>query len=285
MRKSRRLADRNLELALPEIDHAGRRRIIEGCFAHFGATFFELFTAQHLDVDEVRQRFEIRGWENMEAAQDLGRGVLVLCGHFGSWQVATYPLGLAVGGMSLVARPPDNPRIAADLVNLRERFGNVLLERHGVGHRVFRTIRRGGIVGIVIDQRVPPLTGILVPFFGQPARTTEVPAFVSLKTGAPAVHVTSRPINDSRYVVEIGEPIWPSSVDGHEHPEVSLTQRYLEALERDIRQRPELWLWMHDRWLLRDEERRVWETGRHGLSTHERAEMRERTGWKPRRAG
>jgi KDO2-lipid IV(A) lauroyltransferase len=279
--KHRRLAERNIQQALPELGEDERRRVVRACYEHFGSTFLEILRADVITAEELEQRFLIEGWDHVEAARERGNGVFMLCGHYGSWQMAIYPIGHRLGGMHVVARAHENPRIAADLHRLRERFGNVEVPRGGGGYAVLKVIRNGGVVGMVVDHRVPPLTGIIVPFLGLPARSTRMPAMVALRTGAAAVPMTCTPIDDSRYRIVIREPILPTSVDGSENPEAALTIKYLETVEREIRQRPELWMWMRDRWQLRDSERQAFEAGSHELTTVERAEIRRQTGWRP----
>lgn len=243
--KHRRLADANLTMALPELDGDQRRRIVDGCYRHFGSVFFELFPASQFSETELDERFVFEGWHHVEnAASD--RGLIFICGHFGSWQVATYPVARRLGGLHAVARPPDNPYVAHDLLRVRQKFGIEILHRKGVGHRVVNLLRRGSAVAFVIDQRVPPKTGISVEFLGHPARTSEVPAFIATRTGAPAIPVSCWPTDGGRFTIRIGRAI---EAEGKGADAVQrLTRRYLESIEAEIRRRPELWLWMHDRW-------------------------------------
>ncbi len=247
-RRHRKVARDNLELVMPELSDQQRRQIVAKCYRNFGAAFCEAVSAARFGPDEVARLFDIEGWEHYEAAKEMGRGVLLLCGHYGSWQMGVYPLGLRLGGLHMVVRPPDNPHIDRDLEATRGLCNNSVVPRGGGGHRVLNIIRRKGNVGMVIDQRVPPDTGIVVPFMGHPARTTPVPAFIATRTGAPAVPTVCRPISGGRYRLSLGPAILPEG----KGPEAvaALTCRYLQCIEHDIRQQPELWLWLHRRWRL-----------------------------------
>jgi len=245
--RHRALARRNLAVALPELDAVERCRVVAACYRHFGAAFCEPLSACRFSAKELEQRFRIEGLAHVEDALAGGRGALIVCGHFGSWQTAIYPLARALGTLHVVARPPDNPFVARDLMRLRERWGAVVLDRSGVGHRVVNLLRRGAVVGVVIDQRPPPGAGIVVPFLGRPARSTEVPAFIATRLGTPAVPMTCWPHDDGTYTIRLGPPITTAVGQGPEAVE-RLTRAYLATVEEDIRRRPELWLWMHDRW-------------------------------------
>jgi KDO2-lipid IV(A) lauroyltransferase len=131
--------------------------------------------------------------------------------------------------------------------------------------------RAGGRVGILPDQRVQEREGILVPFFGHPALTTPVLARLSLRDGCPVVPVFAYPQPGGRYRLVIRPPILPEEAGATEadspgvgHAGASgeigtgegdtatavaaLTRRYLEVIEREIRDHPAMWLWMHRRW-------------------------------------
>ncbi len=276
-RRHRGLAEANLAAVMPDLDATARRRIAVASFGNLGGAFFELLPVARWSAERVRERFEVEGWERLEAARSVGRGVLLIAGHYGSWQLAAYPNSLLLGGIHLVVRPTDNPWVASDLRRVRERFGSAEISRGGSAHRLLGLLRGGGVVGLVIDQRPPPLTGVIVPFLGRPARSAPVPAFASLRSGAPAVPVTCVTTGRARYRLLVGEPIWPEG-DG-DAAVAGLTERYFEALGREILDRPERWMWMHDRWGLLPEERAAWESGASSLSPAERASLRRQRGW------
>src|SRR5436305_466578 len=132
---------------------------------------------------------------------------------------------------------------------LRERFGNDTLPKRGAARKMLETLRGGGRVGLLIDQRVQKKEGIEIPFFGQPALTTPILARMSLRTGAAVVPVTVYPEPGGRYRVVVRPPILPPAGGRDEEETVAaLTRRYLETAEEDIRANPHMWLWMHRRW-------------------------------------
>jgi len=244
----RRLILDNMERALPEIPAAERLRLTRACFAHFGAVFLETVSAERFDEQEVDRRFEIEGWEHVERARQAGRGLFVLTGHYGNWELAMYPLARRLGELHFIARPPNNPFVAEDVARIRERLGAVPLPRKRAAHGMLNVLRRGGSVAVVIDQRVLPQNGILVPFLGQPAWTSPIVATLALHLGTPAVTGFCYPLPDGRYRFTLEPPIFP---EGRGADAVAaLTGRYLERVERHVRERPELWMWMHRRWQL-----------------------------------
>ena len=248
-RRHREIARRNMALALPEIGDAERRRLVRECFRHFGAALCDAISSTRFDAVGICRHFTLEGWEHLEQAEALGRGIFFLTAHIGFWELAPPVLGLYRGPLSIVVRPADNPWLDRELAALRGRFGNNTLPKHGAARKMLETVRRGGRVGILIDQRVMAKEGIEVPFFGHPALTSPILARMSLRTGAPVVPVSIYPETGGRYRLVARPAILPpeGAVD-EETPVAELTRRYLAVAEDDIRARPAMWLWMHRRW-------------------------------------
>jgi Kdo2-lipid IVA lauroyltransferase/acyltransferase len=270
-RRHREVAAANLALAFPALAAAERRRLVAACFRHFGAALFDLISSERFDAVELCRRFSYEGWEHLDRAERLGRGVFLLGAHHGYWEISGRPIGLYRGVLHTVARPADNPYLERELSRLRRGLGYAVLPKRGAARRMLQVVRAGGRVGILPDQRVQEREGILVPFFGHPALTTPVLARLSLRDGCPVVPVFAYPEPRGRYRLVIRPPILPeeaaaagAEAGGTDHAAASaesgasgedaatavaaLTRRYLEVIEREIRDHPEMWLWMHRRW-------------------------------------
>ena len=275
----REVAAANLALAFPTLAATERRRLVTACFRHFGAALFDLISSERFDAVELCRRFSYEGWEHLDRAERLGRGVFLLGAHHGYWEISGRPIGLYRGVLHTVARPADNPHLERELSRLRRGLGYAVLPKRGAARRMLQVVRAGGRVGILPDQRVQEREGILVPFFGHPALTTPVLARLSLRDGCPVVPVFAYPQPRGRYRLVIRPPILPDDAaaagegaggaSGEDAGAASqaganddlgtrgkdtatvvaaLTRRYLEVIEREIRDHPEMWLWMHRRW-------------------------------------
>lgn len=245
-RRRRRTADQNLADAFPELAAGERSRITRACFRHFGASFCDALSSLRFDGPELLARLELVGWENFARAAALtqGKGTIVLGSHFGNWEVVPAAIALTVGPLSSVGRRADNPHFDRVVQRLRTRYGNLALDKRGAVREMFRVLERGGRLGLLIDQRVRAEEGIDVPFFGRPALTSPIVARLSQRTGAPVVPVFGEELAGGRYRVEALEPMLPQAGDD----DVTLSRRYIALLEERARARPELWLWLHDRW-------------------------------------
>jgi KDO2-lipid IV(A) lauroyltransferase len=247
-RRHREIALRNMALALPETDEAERRRLVAECFRHFGAALCDAISAARFGPTELCHLYTLEGWEHLDEAERLGKGLFLLTAHLGFWELSPPLIGLTRGPMSFVVRPADNPFLDRELRAMRERFGNTVIPKHGAARRMLEVMRDRGRLGILIDQRVQEREGIAVPFFGRPALTSPILARLSLRSGTPVVPLTVYPEPGGRYRVVVREPILPPAGESGDEAVVALTRRYLEVAEEDIREHPAMWLWMHRRW-------------------------------------
>jgi KDO2-lipid IV(A) lauroyltransferase len=245
--RHRRVALQNLELAFPDWSMAERKRVAKESFGNIGTAAVELATSARLDRQSYLDRLDFEGWENFELAEQAGHGVLLMTAHFGNWEALAQAPMLRGKPVSFVARPLDNPYLEREIRRIRERFGNHTIMKRGAARRLIRTLRGGGVTGLLIDQRVHPNEGRAYDFFGHPAHTTPLMARLSLRTGAPVVPVFGIPLNGwKRCRIVYRPPVFPET-NGEDAVD-RLTLQYLRSIEEAIREWPELWLWAHRRW-------------------------------------
>jgi KDO2-lipid IV(A) lauroyltransferase len=246
-RRRRRIGLDNLAAAFPESSADERRRLVAACFRHFGAAFCDALSAIRFDRVELCSRVTTIGLDHLAAAEAAGRGVILLSAHFGNWEIVPALVATARGPMASVGRPADNPYVDRWIEAVRTRFGNRYLAKRGSVRELFRSLRAGERVGLLIDQRVRPEEGIDVPFFGRPALTSPIVARLALRTGAPIVPAFGDHLPGGRYRVEFHPPI-PAEGEDDEAGTLALTRRAIAACEQVIRGAPERWLWLHRRW-------------------------------------
>ncbi len=245
-RRHPRVARYNLEVVMPELSPDRRRQLIARCFKHFGSVLIDNISLGRFDPVGICERLSLEGWEHLDQAERRHRGTLIVTAHLGNWEIVGYALALYKGPTHVVARPTGNRLVERDLVRFRERFGNRTIYKRGAARRMLGAIKKLERVAYVIDQRVHPNEGIETPFFGQISFTSPLLAGLSLRTGAPVVPMFAYPEPPDRFRVVVHPPIWPDAAG--DDATLEMTLRYLEVIERAIRERPEMWLWMHERW-------------------------------------
>jgi Kdo2-lipid IVA lauroyltransferase/acyltransferase len=246
-RSHRRIAEQNVLEAFPARSAEERREIVRRAFIHFGGLLFALLKFSTLSPEAMLARVEFEGEEHVRLAQERGKGILFVTGHFGFWEIQALAHALRLKPMTVLARTLDNPALNELLERIRTRTGNGVVYRKRTIRRVMRLLAEGQGVGILIDQHTLGKDAIAVEFFGRPAATTPVVAALALRTGASVIPLFALPIGSGRYRLVYEHPIMPPPADS-EHRIQEFTQRCTDVLEMYVRRNPELWLWMHRRW-------------------------------------
>lgn len=247
--RRRRIIDFNLSLAFPEMTDDERRKLAYAVTRHFARSALDAIRLQGLQPEELLASVEIVGWDNVERALSYGRGAFFLTAHIGSWEVAALVTGLKVeAGLSVVNRPLDNPLLEAELDRLRKLYGNHVFGKQNIVREVLAQLKKGGGVGILIDQRIREDSAVEVPFFSHPAWTPGILARMASKTRAPVVPTFALRDRPGRYRLRYDQPVIVDDFPESDLEVVPLTTRYMSILEAAIRENPDQWLWYHDRW-------------------------------------
>jgi KDO2-lipid IV(A) lauroyltransferase len=243
--RRRRVALRNIERSLGrELTPAEVRRLGRRSFQHLGMNLVEACRYFLRPTEVMLSRVHVEGVEHLRRAAADGRGILVLTAHYGNWELLAAAHGLTGLPLSFVVRPLDDP-ILDDLADrFRQRTGAERIVKHRAVREVMQALRRGRMVGILLDQNATRGEGVFVPFFGVPASTSKGLALLALRTGAPVVPIFLRREPDGRHCMDVRPPL-PAPAGGDVQ---AYTAAFNAAIEAAIRRAPEQWLWMHARW-------------------------------------
>lgn len=242
------VALRNLEIAFGDtLTPEARRRIVRACWRHYGAITVDVAAFPRLGVAEIGTRIRYEGLDALRAAYDEGRGVLVISGHFGHWELVAYMQALVGMPMLMITRPMENPRLEAKLAALRQGSGNTVVAKVNAMRDVVKTLARGSGVAVMIDQDARG-AGIFVPFFGRPSSTIPTVGMLHLRTGAGVVMVSAYPEGPTGWRIAYRRLTFPGLSGDREQDVRRITAETTALLEERIRERPELWMWMHRRW-------------------------------------
>lgn len=242
-----RLALRNLRFVYPERPRRELREIADGCWRHFGRELLLSIQTQNLSLDELAERCPFVNAHILEEAIARGRGTVLLSAHWGGWEVAGLALMSRVQNVRTVARPLDNELLERELQGIRARTGAEVVDRRKAARVLLRGLADNGVAVLLPDQAVLPREGVLAPFLGHPAWTTPAPAKLALRAGSTIVFAFCIP-DGLRHRLEFEEPIRADLLTEAERDPVELTKRINDIISRRIHARPDLWLWMHDRW-------------------------------------
>ena len=238
-----RVVTQNLALAFPELAPRVRRRIAHGCFAHVATTVLELFWLARQSREAVAAVVRVEGIEHYTAASEDGRGVIAVTAHLGNFDLLACSQALAGVPLHVVTKRLAASRLNEIWMERRRAAGVRLLAQSGSLEEILGALRRGDVVGLVVDQRTPAEDGgRLMDFFGAPAWTTLAPAVLGRRTGAAILPVMTVRLRDGTHLVRVGSEIRPGATS------LATTADLNRRLEKWIRWNPEQWLWLHRRW-------------------------------------
>ncbi len=242
----RRVAMRNLGLAMPEKSESERRRIADGAFDSIGRLLAYFARLPDIKRDGLSRWIRFEGYEHFEEAQRQGRGVLLATGHLGNWELSAVAHALHGDSMHVVARPLDNPWIDGLVERRRTVSGNRVIEKRDAARAILKALAANEAVGILIDQNASLDEGVFVDFFGLPACAGTAFTRIAARTGAavvPGFALWSQ--EERRYVLRYYPRVEITGVAEED------TARLHKRLEEIIRQYPDQWLWIHRRWKTR----------------------------------
>ena len=242
----------NLARAYPDWSAARRVQVLRQVYRHFGLHLAEFCQMSSYTPEHASSFIEYEGLEHYTDARELGKGVLVVTGHLGAWELSSFYHSLVGYPMGLVIRRLDNPLVDRFVNNIRCLHGNRVIHKDDFARGLIASMRSGETVGILMDTNMTPPQGVFVPFFGSDACTASGLARVALKTNAavlPGFLLWDEPRR--KYLLRFGKPIELQRTADHAADIVSNTAKFTAAIEAAIRRNPEQWLWMHRRWKTR----------------------------------
>ncbi len=216
-------------------------RLVRACFRHFGRYIAEMIHLQSWDSETVLDCVEVEGEENLAAAAEHGRGIVFVSGHMGSTEVAA---SLAVlRGYRIRAVTEELPAgwMMDWIVRTRQSIGITLTSADGAGLGLIRTLRRGGMVAMVIDAGVDRAGAVPVEFFGRRTLFPEGPARLARLTGAPLIFGLAVRRPGGRFRAFICPPLLPDRDLPADDDVARLTQSLARTFEGFVRRCPAQW--------------------------------------------
>ncbi len=243
----REVTDENLAIAFPELAPAEREDLARRTYAHFGRVAVDSLRLTGGGAAAVMPLVRtVDGEDLMRALVARGRGLIMLAGHHGNWEMAAAWCAAAGMPVAAVVKPPSNPWVADYVERRRREAGIETIAMPAARAEVPKALAAGKVVGLVADQGAMR-SGTWVPFFGRPTQTYEGPGFFAARTGAPVClggFVAERD-GRSRGYVELREESPRGEGRDLAARVATLYRRRLEAV---IRLAPEQYLWTHRLW-------------------------------------
>src|SRR5436309_4358777 len=240
----------NLKTACPELenDPAALRRISKLNFRNHANAYADLMQLPRARVESMSARLKVEGLEFLEQARALGKGVLVVSCHMGSYEVVSAIWSATLAPVSFFAEELEPRALFEWYRDTRARLGiSVLTLDHGGIRKVLEALRDQEMVITAIDRDIIG-SGYLMPFFGKLAPIPLGPAAIALRLGTPLFPVCVYRLPDDTYMAEGTPLIYAKSTGNARADQVSATEQLLRRIEGFIQRHPEQWHVPHRIW-------------------------------------
>jgi KDO2-lipid IV(A) lauroyltransferase len=246
LRIRRSLILQNLRIAFPEKSEAERTRIAAASFYHFASTMLELLSVRNGTLGNT---VTLHGETHIREALTQNRGIYIISGHQGNWEAMAAALASRIQAVYVVVKPVGSPGTDRFLTDLRKKNGIFRIQRKkkGDGMRgMVEAMQRNAIVGFMVDQARPGAP--FLPFFGKLAKTNTSMAYIWSQQKAPLVAAHVRRISFGRHEVTFSPPFDLKTTEDAAADVRTHSGQFNTAMEDMIRNCPEQYLWMHNRW-------------------------------------
>ena len=187
---------------------------------------------------------------------ELGKGLLVLVPHMGSWEVVAR-VTLENGVLAhAVVRTQKQPWVTRIMKEIREANGLQVIYKEHALKPVISVLKGGGVVYMLIDQHARR-EAVVTQFFNRPAMTVASAALIAGRTKCSVMVGCPFRCPDGGMGLEFTEEIKITESGNTELDLQQNTQRFVDVMERYVRKYPGSWMWMHRRWRNQPESHKV----------------------------
>jgi KDO2-lipid IV(A) lauroyltransferase len=247
----------NLRASFPDKDAAWLEATGKRSFQQLVMLTIDIFFTPRLaDKDNWKQYARVHNIERAKWMMQENKGLLMLTGHYGNFEIMGYMLGAFGFNIYSIARPLDNPFINDYLYGIREKKGQKIINKKGATEDMTRLAEEGATLCFIADQDAGR-KGVFADFFGRKASSYKSIGLLAMQYNLPIVVGGCRRVGDDFFFeVEVERIILPEEWAGQDRPLEWVTQAYTTALENFIRKDPSQYWWLHRRWKTRPKEER-----------------------------
>jgi KDO2-lipid IV(A) lauroyltransferase len=244
----RNVVERQIAAAFPDASRKEVDDLVRNAYGHFGEVLIETALLPQLGRQGILDLFEgAEGFEGIEDAHRAGKGIILITGHFGNWELAGAYVAARGIPIEVIVRRMNNPLFDAYVTRTREGAGMIVVHDHDAVRRTPRAFKAGHAVAFVADQGVLGLASTFVPFFGRPAKTPRGPAVFALRFKLPTFFVAAVREQSGKYRCVVTPVAIPDTGD-READVDTVVARYTNILESWVRRYPGQYFWHHRRW-------------------------------------
>ena len=239
----KKVSKKNLKIAFPLLQDKELNKIVQKTYKFFMHNLIE-FCAFPTSINEIK--LEIKGEKYIEKALKKSNGLILVSGHFGSWEVLGNWIGKNFPIFTGVAIKQKNLGAHKFFLEQRELSGTRHIFKKDSINKMYDVLSQNGILGLVSDQDAKR-NGVFVDFFGKKASTPKGAALFHINKDSPIIVALCNQINYKNYKINF------IPVNTLEKEVQEITQTYTKILEENIIKNPEQYFWFHRRWKTKHE--------------------------------
>ncbi|WDN88184.1 Kdo2-lipid IVA lauroyltransferase/acyltransferase [Desulfosarcina sp. BuS5] len=247
--RHRRIVLSNLRFAYPQWSGSKVRTMTKRIFQNMGITILEICQLSFLHQKNILGKACIKGEDNLLNAINSGKGVIFISAHIGNWELSLLHCSYYIqSGIVLVASRIRLKMLDRWIHRLRSSSGNILIDKKGALPSMVKALRKGGALGLLVDQSTKRSEGVNVDFFGHKVTATPVVAMLAIRYNCivlPAFCVREK---DGNYTLIYKKPLRVKKTDDLKTDITSYTQVMTDMIENMVREYPDQWFWFHKRW-------------------------------------
>lgn len=249
IKKERHKALTNLDRAYgDDLSYRRKKTIARDSFVTFGRAAIEAMRLPKYYHSQIYPDIEIVGEENLINALKRERGVVVFTGHIGNFELLAAFVAQSGYKTAVIGRELYDKRIDQLLIQNRAAMGLINVRTDDSPRTIIKLLKDNYTIGFLIDTDSFRVAGELTPFFGRPAKTPIGPTQLGLLAKSAFLPVFCLCFPGGKYKIIIGEELIPDSPNRSPENVYNITCRMTKTIENIIRQYPEQWIWLHNRW-------------------------------------
>ena len=239
------MAVNNVVLSLG-MDKDAAAALVKVSVVRFGRMFMEVLSFPELNKENIRRYVRIDGLNNLEKAYSFGRGVILITSHSGNWELLGGSIALYGYPLVGVAQKQTNAAMDRFMNEYRSLTGMHITYKTGVREMV-HFLGKGWGIGLLMDQDARE-QACFVDFFGRKASTAQGAAALARLKDAPILPVFITNNDEGTHTVIAHPPLWVTKTADRDADLWQTTQELTKIVEAHIRQYPQEWFWLHNRW-------------------------------------
>lgn len=248
-KRYRKVSYQNLEFMFDnKMSDTEKDEITKYAFKNLIFNFLHAMELRHMSKEDLQKKVTIQNIEAVEKVHAEGRAVIYVTTHYSSWELGGASIGAFIEPLIAVYKKMKDPTYQEWLLEARNSFGNISMEKANVVKPLVRNLKKGVACGLLIDTNINPKEGLMVNFMGKSIRQTSTPAFLARKFDAAIIPVTMRTDDEENYTLMIFDEIKVQKTDDVEQDIQNATQLQADWLTSLITKEPKFWFWLHRRW-------------------------------------